>query len=188
MTGYRGDCSASQSVQFSPTVRQRVAAVSTSDSSLTSRHTTWCSSGDGGRQQGPMRRSPRATLCRRWHYGLDVPEIHEAVGIGCKFWKLAFIKMLGCCYWNVWELFWGWYWTWILHERCIPWPHLDNRHMSHRWGWNLAWRRRPKKPAIVKLMLLIYSFQFRSAFRATTTPSQPRQLLSQTHSWAHLWN
>jgi len=41
------------------------------------------------------------------------------------------------------------------------------------------------KPAIVKL--LIYSFQFGSAFRATTTPSQPRPLPSLTHSWTHLW-
>jgi len=32
------------------------------------------------------------------------------------------------------------------------------------------------KPAVVKLLLLIYSFQFRSAFRATTTPSRPRPL------------
>ena len=37
------------------------------------------------------------------------------------------------------------------------------------------------KPAIVKLLLLIYSFQFRSAFRATTTPIQPRPLPSPTH-------
>jgi len=37
------------------------------------------------------------------------------------------------------------------------------------------------------LLLLIYSFQFRSAFRATATPSQPRPLLSLTHSWTHLW-
>jgi len=36
------------------------------------------------------------------------------------------------------------------------------------------------KPAIVKLLLLIYSFQSRSAFRATTTPSQPRPLRSPT--------
>jgi len=40
------------------------------------------------------------------------------------------------------------------------------------------------KPAIFKLLLLIYSFQFRSAFGATTAPSQPqirRPLPSQTH-------
>jgi len=43
------------------------------------------------------------------------------------------------------------------------------------------------KPAIVKLLLFIYSFQFRSAFRATTTPSQPRPLQSVTHSWTHVW-
>jgi len=45
-------------------------------------------------------------------------------------------------------------------------------------------------PAIVKLLLLLYSFQFRSAFRATTMPSgssQPRPLPSLTHSWTHLW-
>ena len=34
------------------------------------------------------------------------------------------------------------------------------------------------KPPIVKLLLLIYSFQFGSAFRATTTPSRPRPLRS----------
>jgi len=43
------------------------------------------------------------------------------------------------------------------------------------------------KPAIVKLLLLIHSFQFRSPFRATTAPSQPRQFPSLTHSWTHLW-
>ena len=32
------------------------------------------------------------------------------------------------------------------------------------------------KPAIGKLLLFIYSFQLRCAFRATTTPSQPRPL------------
>jgi len=32
-----------------------------------------------------------------------------------------------------------------------------------------------------------YSVQFRSAFRATTTPSQPRPLPSLAHSWTHLW-
>jgi len=37
------------------------------------------------------------------------------------------------------------------------------------------------KPVIVKLLLLIYSFQFRSAFGVTTTPSQPRSLPSPTH-------
>ena len=44
-----------------------------------------------------------------------------------------------------------------------------------------------RQPAIVKLLLLIYSFQFRPAFRATTTPNQPRPLPSLTHSWTHLW-
>jgi len=33
-------------------------------------------------------------------------------------------------------------------ERCNPWPHVANRHMS--------------KPAIVKLLLLVYGFKFRS--------------------------
>jgi len=42
------------------------------------------------------------------------------------------------------------------------------------------------KPAIVKMLLLIYSFQFRSVFRATTAPNQPRPLPSLTHSWTHL--
>ena len=36
------------------------------------------------------------------------------------------------------------------------------------------------KPAVVKLLSLIYSFQLRSAFRATTTPSQPGPLPSLT--------
>jgi len=40
---------------------------------------------------------------------------------------------------------------------------------------------------IVKLLLFIYSFQFRSTFRATTMPSQPRPLPSLTYSWTHLW-
>ena len=52
-------------------------------------------------------------------------------------------------------------------ERRNPWPHVTNRYVH--------------KPAIVKLLLLIYSFQFRSAFRATTTPSQSRPLPSPTH-------
>ena len=38
------------------------------------------------------------------------------------------------------------------------------------------------KPAIVKLLLLICSFQIGSAFHATTTPSLPRPLPSLTHS------
>jgi len=38
------------------------------------------------------------------------------------------------------------------------------------------------KPAIVKLLLLIYSFQFRYAFCATTAPSQPHPFPSPTHS------
>jgi len=37
-------------------------------------------------------------------------------------------------------------------ERCNPWPHVANRHMSK------------PKPAIVKVLLLIYGFKFRSAF------------------------
>jgi len=53
-------------------------------------------------------------------------------------------------------------------DRCNPWPH-------------------GAKPAIFKLLLLIYSFQFRSVFCAATTPSQPRPLQSLTHSWTHLW-
>jgi len=53
-------------------------------------------------------------------------------------------------------------------ERCNQWLHVGNRHMS-------------TSQLIVKLLLLIYSFQFRSAFPATTTPSQPRPLPSQTH-------
>jgi len=46
------------------------------------------------------------------------------------------------------------------------------------------------KPAIVKLLLLIYSFQFRPGVRATTTPSHaatPTSVPSLTHSWTHLW-
>jgi len=39
------------------------------------------------------------------------------------------------------------------------------------------------KPAIVKLLLLIYSFRFRSTFHATTMPSQPRPLWSLTILW-----
>ena len=42
---------------------------------------------------------------------------------------------------------------WIL-EWCIPWPHLH-------------------KPAFVRLLLRIHSFQFVSAFRAVAMPSQP---------------
>jgi len=34
---------------------------------------------------------------------------------------------------------------------------------------------------IVKLLLLIYNFQFKYAFRAMTTSSQPRRLPSLTH-------
>ena len=44
-------------------------------------------------------------------------------------------------------------------ERRNPWPHVTNRYVH--------------KPAIVKLLLLIYSFQFRSAFHATTKNAQP---------------
>jgi len=36
-------------------------------------------------------------------------------------------------------------------ERCNPWPHVASRHNVHR-------------PAVVKLLLLIYGFKFRSAF------------------------
>jgi len=57
----------------------------------------------------------------------------------------------------------------IVLVRCNPWPHVANRHnpIIH-------------KPAIVKLLLFICSYQFRSAFRATTTPSQPRPRRSPT--------
>jgi len=37
--------------------------------------------------------------------------------------------------------------------------------------------------AIAELLLLIYSFQFRPAFRATTTPGQPRPLPSLIHAF-----
>jgi len=46
----------------------------------------------------------------------------------------------------------------VVLERCNPWPHVANRHYVH-------------KPAIVKLLLLIYSFQFRSAFRPRPRPA-----------------
>ena len=85
----------------------------------------------------------------------------------------------------------------VASRRLLVLAHLKNFYFSHavfiitRTVQPVATCRQSPyvhKPAIVKLLLLIYSFQFRSAFRATTTPSQPRRLplptrlASPTHS------